>query len=124
MSFDMLQKPSENSKGFTLIELMIVIAIVGILATIAIPNYIAFRSKTYCSVAQADVETVMAAIMDYFAIPMNTSVSENSPGMPVSGTDLSNGNTYTIGGTVDAITVTVTDASGRCPLFDTISKTK
>ncbi len=119
----MLQKPSKNSKGFTLMELMIVIAIVGILAAIAIPNFIAFRSKSYCSVAEADVDTVMAAIMDYFAIPINKSVSENSYGMPVSGTDLSNGNTYTIGGTVGAITVTVTDVSGRCPLFDTFSKT-
>ena len=119
----MLQKPNKNSKGFTLIELMIAVVVVGILAAIAIPNFLAYRGKSHCSGAETDVDKVMGAIADYFAIPGNLSVSENSPGMPVSGTDLSNGNTYTIGGNVGAITVTITDVSGSCPFFDTISKT-
>jgi type IV pilus assembly protein PilA len=45
----MLQKLRSNKEGFTLIELMIVIAIIGILAAIAIPNFIAYRNKAYCS---------------------------------------------------------------------------
>jgi prepilin-type N-terminal cleavage/methylation domain-containing protein len=120
----MLQKlRGNNAKGFTLIELMIVIAIIGILAAIAIPNFISYRDKAYCSAAETDVDSVMGAIADYFADPDNMTVSAGSPGMPVSGTDLSNSNTYTITGTSSAYTVTVSDVSGRCPRFDTVSKT-
>jgi len=41
----MLMQKINNRKGFTLIELMIVIAIIGILMAIAIPNFMAYRKK-------------------------------------------------------------------------------
>lgn len=64
-----------NQKGFTLIELMIVIAIIGILAAVAIPNYIAFKNKSYCTATVNDTLAIGGALADYFAIPANTTAS-------------------------------------------------
>jgi len=56
----------KNEKGFTLIELMIVIAIIGILAAIAIPQFNAYRKRSYNAAAQADLRNAATAQEAYY----------------------------------------------------------
>lgn len=116
----MLQKlRGNNSKGFTLIELMIVIAIIGVLAAIAIPNFIAYRNKSYCNSAESDANNVAAAISDYFAIPENTTLQTVTGATQYLGFTLTNKggqNSVDVGGDAGGtITIEVTETASRCP---------
>ena len=105
-----------NHKGFSLIELMIAFGILGIIAAIEIPNFIAYRNKTFCSQAETDAASVAAAVFDYYAEPGHLDM--------VTLADLSGLGTITatISGSITAIVITVSDPS-LCPPDSTFRMT-
>lgn len=58
---------SNNQKGFTLIVLMVVVAIIGILGSIAIPQFAQFRVKAMSKAAQSDVRNLATAFQAFNA---------------------------------------------------------
>ncbi|WP_447974346.1 type IV pilin protein [Nitrospira sp. Kam-Ns4a] len=55
-----------KEQGFTLIELMIVVAIIGILAAIAIPNFLSYQAKAKQSEAKTNLGAVYTSEVSYF----------------------------------------------------------
>jgi type IV pilus assembly protein PilA len=60
-------KKLSTKKGFTLVELMIVVAIIGILAAIAIPNFIKFQARSKQSEAKTNLKGMFQAMKSFYA---------------------------------------------------------
>ena len=62
-----LEKPKRCHFGFTLIEIMVVVAIVGTLAAISIPNYISYKNRALITEAMEEIRRIETGITVYMA---------------------------------------------------------
>ena len=91
-----------DEQGFTLIELMIVVSIIGILAAVAIPQYQNFTKKSKASEAKVILDAIVTSEADYYASHDNMSNNLTDLGDPDSPAVYF---TYTASGTGDTTTV-------------------
>ena len=80
----MLHKLNKNRGGFTLVEIMIVVAIIALLAAIAVPNFLRARKRSQATRILDDLRVIDAAI-DQYAIETN-----KGGGAAVAWTDIQN----------------------------------
>src|SRR5438874_7473455 len=84
MTSKLRQRLAREEDGFSLIELLVVIIILGILLAIAIPSYLTFKGRANQSAAKADVRAAVPAVEAYNADNTGTGASGGYTGMTVS----------------------------------------
>ena len=103
----------QRQSGFTLIELMIVVAIIGILAAIAIPQYSAYTNRAKSTDALSLMGALKTAISEYISTEGITDLADITDAkLGVAGTTYTSNNVSGVVQAAGVITATFADGAG------------
>ena len=118
-----LEKKKGKQKGFTLIELMIVVAIIGILAAIAIPAYQDYTIRAQVSEGMMLAGAAKAAVAESFGNDGTAPVARVNAGMTANATDTSGNYVVSVGIANGTITITYGNSANATIAGETLSLT-
>ncbi len=102
----MLEQIRHHGKGFTLIEVVVVIAIIGILTAIAIPKYSQYRKRSYDAAANSDAKNAYIAAVAYFTDYPGATINDSKIAASPYGFRSSDYVSVALTGTMSGLTVT------------------
>ncbi|HCC43205.1 MAG TPA: pilus assembly protein PilE [Gammaproteobacteria bacterium] len=107
-----------NNRGFTLLELMVVVGIIAIIASLAYPSYQDYIGTTYQTQAVSDMKRCALELERQYSNNFTYSGGQCTPlWSPSDGLQSNAQFNLTITATPDSYVITATPSSGNCPIF-------